>query len=182
MGIEGSQLLDAKTILSNIGIRHGLIVGDLGCGAKGYFTIQAAKMVGKTGQVIAFDILKSALASVGRRAKMEGLDNISTVWTDLEVHGAAKNLDERIDLALLFNTLYQSEKPLDMLSEAKRLIRPGGKIAVVEWKEGIGLIGPMEQYRIPLSKIRDFAKSVGLIEDRVFEAGPFHYGIVFRKN
>lgn len=181
MNIEKSQLLNAKTVLRAVGVGHGQVVGDLGCGGKGYFTLQAAKMVGDKGIVYAFDILKSALSSVASRARMERLENVSTVWTNLEIPGAAQVQDGRLDLALLFNILYQAEHRDRVMQEAVRLVRPGGTIAVVDWRKGAGPIGPEQNERMDIEEVRRLAKGLGLREHREFDPGDYHFGIVLIK-
>ncbi|PIP75226.1 hypothetical protein COW86_04980, partial [Candidatus Kuenenbacteria bacterium CG22_combo_CG10-13_8_21_14_all_39_9] len=86
----GKKLLDIQDILENrLGIVYGAKVADLGCGGNGFFTFKVARLVGKTGLVYAVDVLKMVLKNVENRAKMEGADNIKTVWSNLENFGAA---------------------------------------------------------------------------------------------
>ncbi len=81
-------------------------VGDLGCGNLGYFSVPAAKIVGQNGVVYAVDILKSVLQSVENIARQEGLDNIKTVWSNLEVVGATKITPASLDLIMVVNMLF----------------------------------------------------------------------------
>ena len=181
MSMEGSNLLNAKTILQTVGVGNGQVVGDLGCGAKGYFSLQAAKMGGDKGIIYACDVVKTALESVESRARMEGIENLTTVWTNLEISGATKIQDGRLDVALIFNILYQSDKRSQIMEEAIRLVTPGGKIAIVDWRKGAGPLGPLEKERVDLKEIQRLASSLGLQEEQTFEAGPYHFGAVFIK-
>src|SRR3989344_5685414 len=115
---SGSELLNPEKILARTNIREGMRVADFGCGASGHFVFPMSQMVGKDGKVYAVDILKSALASVESRAKIEGATNILTIWSDLEVFGGAK-----IDSASLDIVAFVNNQPNEaMLKEAARLL------------------------------------------------------------
>ncbi len=55
--------------------------------------------------------------------KTQGLDNIRTVWTDLEIKGATKIQESSLDLAILNNVLFQSTNMPEMIKESIRLIK-----------------------------------------------------------
>lgn len=177
----GDQLLDAQYLLKDVlEIPFGSRVADLGCGSMGYFVLQAAKLVGDKGRVYACDILKDVLSAVSGKARQEGLINVKTVWTNLEIVGATK-IDEPLDYAFLINTLFQSTKHAEMLAEAARLLKPAGKLLVVEWRASSGPIGPAADLRIAKETIEDLAQAAGLAKIKDFEAGASHYGLIFQK-
>ena len=104
----GNELINAKEFLTKVGIEEEMTVADLGCGARGYFSLQAARMVGSRGMVYAVDILPAALKGVEVNAKLLGINNIKTVWSDLEIYEATKIPAESLDFALLINILFLS--------------------------------------------------------------------------
>ena len=177
----GNELLNAKEVLEKAGITEGMKVGDLGCGSRGYFSLQAAKIVGKPGLVYAVDILKSNLQSVENEAKILGLSNVKTVWTDLEIYGATKIPASSLDFALLINVLFQTKDHQTIIKEAARLLKKDGKILVVDWKRTGAPFGPRIEERVSPEKIEEYAKLAGLVKELKFEAGPYHYGLVFKK-
>jgi len=111
----GSALLDVNFILEKARVKERMRVADLGCGTSGHFVFPAAKIVGVHGLVYAVDILKPLLESVARRARQENINNVATVWSDLEVYRATKIETESIDVALLINVLFYSQKRADIL-------------------------------------------------------------------
>jgi len=178
----GNELLNPEYILKDVlQIAYEAKVADLGCGSMGYFDLEAAKLVGNKGQVYACDVLKDVLSSVTSKARQEGLYNIKTVWTNLEKVGATKIPAASLDYALYCNTLFQSQKHKEMLSEAYRLVKPGGKLLVVEWSPSGGPIGPPKSIRIDQPTVEKLAAEVGFIKERSFEPGRYHYGIIFNK-
>ncbi|OGL77708.1 hypothetical protein A3J43_04420 [Candidatus Uhrbacteria bacterium RIFCSPHIGHO2_12_FULL_54_23] len=178
----GNELINSEWLLKEkAGLSFGMKVGDFGCGGGGYFALQAARLVGDHGQVFAVDILKSVLNNVLSRARSLGIENIATVWSNLELFGATKLMDSSLDSGLLINILFQNNEPDAILKEAARMIRKGGLLLVVDWKEGRFPLGPLPQDKVPASKVRDMARALGLTEKDSFDAGPFHYGLMFEK-
>jgi len=129
---SGDKLLNPEKLMKAVGVAEGMSCADLGCGSAGFFVLQAGEMVGKQGHVYAVDILKSVLESIDSKARLEGLDNVTPVWSDLERVGAAKIPEASLDGVFLISTIHQAHQPANMLKEAKRLLKPGGKLLLVE--------------------------------------------------
>lgn len=177
----GNELLNPIEILKRAGVEYNMVVADLGCGGAGFFTMQAARIVGDNGLVYAVDILKSALVSVEGLAKSSGIHNVTTVWSNLEIYGATKIPNHTLDIALLVNMLFQSKLHADILKEAARMMKPNAKLLVVDWKPAGSPLGPPPASRVHPDEIRKAASHLGLVEQDSFEAGPFHFGLLFTK-
>tara|TARA_B100001964_G_C14059523_1_gene520746 strand:+ start:62 stop:628 length:567 start_codon:yes stop_codon:yes gene_type:complete len=178
----GSQILNATEILKEIlKIKSGKTVADLGAGIAAYFTIESAKLVGDGGQVYAIDIVKDILSSIDSKAKMAGLYNIKTVWSNLEMVGAAKIADNSLDFALLVNTLFQSKKQTEMISEAFRLLKKGGKLLIIDWSDTAPAFAPPEELQVNKNVISDAALQLDMKLEQEFKAGPYHFGMIYIK-
>ncbi len=177
----GNELLDPEHLLKNVlEIPYGSKVGDLGCGSMAFFSLQAAKLVGDKGIVYSCDIQKDVLSSVEGKAKQEGLQNIKTVWTNLEMVGATK-ISGPLDYVLLVNTLFQSKAHQEMLKEAHRLLKKGGKLLLIEWRATSGPVGPAQDMKVPKELAETLTTEAGFKKLKDFEAGNSHYGIIFEK-
>jgi ubiquinone/menaquinone biosynthesis C-methylase UbiE len=178
----GNELLNARDILKNsLGLTFGARVADLGCGGNGFFTFQAADLVGEKGLVYAVDILKMVLKNIENRAKMWGVDNIKTVHSNLENFGATKINNDSLDFVLLVNILFQNKNPEKIIREATRMLRTAGKMLVIDWAEGRFPFGPKEETRITRERVSDLTLGAGLKKIKDIEVGRFHYGIIFEK-
>ena len=177
----GNVLLDPYYILEEIGLRPGMKIADLGCGAAGHFVVPAAKIVGENGKAYAVDLLKSVLNAVKSRVRFEGVKNLEAIWSNLEIYGATKIKAESLDVVLFANTLFQIKKNKEVLKEGVRLTAPGGKVAVVEWAQISSPFGPPVPKRATKQYIRGLAKKNNLKELKGFKAGPYHYALVFEK-
>lgn len=175
----GNELIDALKLFEQGNIKQGFKVADLGCGSSGHFVFPAAHLVGAEGLVYAVDILKPVLDSVERRARFEGLNNVVTVWGNLERAGGVKIENKSVDMALLVNTLFQIKDKQAVIKEAARILKPGGVLIVGEWKNAGVPFGPVSEVRLEPAAMKNLALGAGLKWVNDFEAGPYHYGIVF---
>ncbi|MFP4514929.1 MAG: class I SAM-dependent methyltransferase [Parcubacteria group bacterium] len=174
-------LLDIDSTLQEIPIEAGQKVADLGCGNFGYFILASAKIIGSQGIAYAVDIQKHHLKEVEKQAKKENLNQVKTVWTNLEKWKGAKIENNSLDVALLINTLNQSDKRADILREASRMIKKKGKLLIVEWLNKDVPFGPKPEKKVRKDAIIDAAPKLGLKLDKEFSAGEFHYGLLFSK-
>lgn len=164
-------------VVEKFDLRKGMIVADFGCGS-GYFTILAAKKIGKEGIVHAVDVMDSALDSVRSGAKIYSLFNINTIKGNLEKDGGSGLPDKSVDVVLMANILYQVNDKVAVVEEAKRILKNNGKIIVVEWTSDTPL-GPPSNKRVLKEEFKALAKKEDLIIEKEFDAGGSHYGLMF---
>jgi ubiquinone/menaquinone biosynthesis C-methylase UbiE len=101
----------------------GLVVGDLGCGT-GHLSALLAPHVRR---VIAVDGAEAMLASA--RARLEPRDNVEFRQGDLE----QLPLDDAVlDVATLALVLHHVSEPGRAIGEARRALRPGGRLLVID--------------------------------------------------
>lgn len=179
--MSSTDVLNPFKILERIGLRRGAWVADLGCGSTGHFVFPAAQMVGADGKVFAVDIRKNALQSIEKAARHEHFWNIETVWSDIEVMGAARIPDASLDLTLVVDNLYLAEHRDGLIQEAWRVTKPGGTLLCIEWMPGKTLIGPAEDRRLPGQEADQLWRRHGWAPIESFEAGAFHYALVYQR-
>jgi len=179
--IKTTTLFDISAILRKVGIEERQIVAELGCGNFGFFVFPLARLVGRQGRVYAVDILKPTLTEIGREAKKDNLPQILPVWSNLEVFKATKIETSSLDSALLVNVLHQSERKVEIMREAVRLLKRGGKLLIVEWKNIDLPFGPAPERRVRLESLKTAVPKLGLQIKEEFEAGPYHYGLILVK-
>lgn len=172
--------INPEKVLSQLGIQQGMKIADFGCG-HGYFSIPVAKMVGASGRVYAVDVLTEALEAVRSRTQLEHILNIETLRGNLEAARGSKIADGVTDMVLLHNVLFQSQKKNDIIKEAKRVLRPGGILEIIDWFPEKSAIGPQEGWRISADEVRQLAETENFMFKQNFEAGEYHYGLMFIK-
>lgn len=178
---EGETAIDPKKILQYCGIRPGMNLADLGCGPNGYFAIPMAKMIGPGSKVYAIDIIKTSLESLKSKADLIGLSNIITIWSNLEKVGAANVPRGTIDMCFIVNTLYQSDQHREILIETASLLKPSGKIVIIDWDKNIGSGGPLEHQRASKEELKKLASELSLKPIKEFMASKYHFGLILDK-
>ncbi|MFA5048029.1 MAG: methyltransferase domain-containing protein [Patescibacteria group bacterium] len=177
---DANELIKAD-VFGKTGLGPGMVLGDLGCGNLAFYTITGARVVGKNGVVYAVDILKSVLEAVSNRVKQEGLENIITVWSNLEVVGGAKIPSDSLDVALIHNVLFHSKKPELIIKEAARLLKLGGRLMIVDWLKVKSPFGPPLEDRPDPNNLKNICQKTGLKTVEDFQAGPYHFGLIYSK-
>ena len=166
------------TILEQLDISDNMIVADFGCG-HGYFTLPLSALVSQ-GKVYALDVVEEALEAVRSQAQLEGAINIETIHCNLEISGGSKLTEDSIDLVVLANILFQSQKKSAILKEAKRVLKTGGQIVLIEWIAG-STLAPKQGWFISKEQARKLVEAEGLTLDKELTIDNQHYGMVFKK-
>ncbi|MEN9582721.1 MAG: hypothetical protein RL641_675 [Candidatus Parcubacteria bacterium] len=170
---------DPSKILEQIEMTTNLVVADLGAGS-GFYTIAAAKkMKGGDGKVYAIEVQRDLLKHIEEIAKKDMLNNIDYIWGNIEKRGGTKIRDASIDIAIASNILFQVEDKKSFIEETKRILKPGGKLLVIDWSESFGGMGPTTDHVITASKAEELMATVGMKKIKNIEAGAHHYGILF---
>ncbi|MBU1102112.1 class I SAM-dependent methyltransferase [Patescibacteria group bacterium] len=172
--------IQPEKVLAQLGIEEGMKVADSGCG-HGYFTVPVAKTIGPEGKVYAVDVLAEALEVVRSRAQMENLLNIQTLRGNLEISGGSKTPGDSVDLVLIHNVLFQSQKKSDIIKEARRALKDGGRLELIDWLPEKKAIGPQEGWRISAEEAKNLVQEQGFSFERSFDAGEYHFGLIFTK-
>ena len=120
------RLEDVRKPLKQAGIKEGQTVLDFGCGP-GHYAIAAAKMVGANGKVYALDIHPLAAQSVEKKAKKEGLPNITTIISDRDT----RLPDQSVDIALAYDMISMVEDKEALAKELHRVLKPNGILSVL---------------------------------------------------
>jgi ArsR family transcriptional regulator len=105
-----------------------LEVADLGCG-EGYLTIEAARWAKR---VTAIDRSPDVLTRGKELARRRGVKNITWKRGDLQ---KVPIDDGTMDLVLLSQALHHAEEPRTTLREAHRILRPGGRVLLLDLRE-----------------------------------------------
>ncbi len=111
-------------------IKNGDTIVDLGCGP-GYFSIDMAKMVGNTGQIISVDLQPEMLAKVKKKAKEQNLSR-RIILHNCSQDRIGLSPDTAADFVLVFYMLHETPDPDKFLQEIKTFLKKDGKCLIVE--------------------------------------------------
>jgi SAM-dependent methyltransferase len=105
-----------------------LDIVDIGCG-EGYLTLEAARWARS---VIGIDRSSEVLERATALARRRRVSNVT--WKKGDFRKLPVK-DESIDVALLSQSLHHAADPADALSEAIRVLRPGGRVLILDLRE-----------------------------------------------
>jgi len=111
-------------------IKGGMSVLDIGCGP-GFFTMEMAKMVGKTGNVTGADLQEGMLEIVKKKIVKSGLQNV------IDLHKCQNDkigLSKKFDFILVFYMLHEVPDQSAFLKEIFTLLNQDGKVLIAEPK------------------------------------------------
>jgi ubiquinone/menaquinone biosynthesis C-methylase UbiE len=171
---------DPEKIVKQMGIFEGMRVADFGSGS-GHYTLAAAELVGEAGRVYAIDIQSELLKKVKNLSRAGHKGNIEVIRGDIEKIGGTKLADNTADVVLVSNVLFQLEEKENTVKEAHRILKPKGRIAVIDWTDSFGGTGPEPEFVVTKEHSRELFESAGFVYDRDINAGSHHYGMMFKK-
>ena len=180
-GMSSRGLIDAGKVLAAIGLARGQTVLDAGAGT-GHFSVAASALVGPAGTVWAIDVDRPSLDLLSRELFTNGIKNIRPLLANLA--GELPVRTSSVDLCIMVNVLhglaYEGRASV-AVAEMARVLRPGGRFAVIEFKKEEMSVGPPVEVRLRSDEVEVLATPSGFRRERIFEAGPYSYAIVFRK-
>ncbi len=178
--IPRGAFADPERAVDFLNIEPGMTVADFGAGSGAYVFAIASRMAG-SGRVYAIDVQKDLLRRIGNEAQRRGLTNVEVLWGDIESESGSKLHDGSANLVLLSNVLFQTEDTHLALEEALRVLKPTGRLVIIDWSESAGAIGPRADHVVSKETALSLAEKVGFSLVREFPAGEHHYGLIFKR-
>ncbi len=169
---------DPQKNIAQFGMGPGMSVADLGAGT-GFYSIEAARLVGSTGKVYAVEVQKDLLEKLKTNARNEHLLNIEVLWGDIEKIGGTRLRDASVDRVIASNVLFQIEHKDNFCLEIKRILKANGKVLVVDWSSQSPM-GPKNV--VPQQSAQSLFEKAGFVYDSAISAGDHHYGLIFKRN
>ena len=109
-------------------LEEGMTVLDVGCGP-GFFSVDMARMLGKSGRVIAADLQAGMLQKLGNKIQGTELEERITL------HKCEENrigVSEEVDFVLVFFVFHEIPNQEEFLAEMGSVLKPNGLVFVAE--------------------------------------------------
>jgi len=173
--LKTPKFLNPVSVIESLDLKETDVVADYGCGV-GFWTIPLAKKV-KKGKVYALSSNTDFIDLISNKARLEGLGNIKTKTIFLD-KGEIK-LEEKADLVIISNVLHVTKDPDNILKNAKKMLKPRGRILVIDFIKLNSIFGPPIRYRLSEEEVILKADKAGLHFKCIVDAGWYHYGLIF---
>jgi len=163
------------TMLERAGLEAGDRVVDIGCGPEGCYARAAAKVVGPAGCVLAVDVEPEAVGALSRRKLARQLR--------LEVCAPDQlpAADESHDLAVMAHTLHEVREIGGFLGEVNRVLKPGGRVMVVDWRKVDDGWPPAKKSRIARGDTQAILERAGFEVETAEFLDPSNYLVLATK-
>ena len=164
-------------MLEALRLKPGDIVADMGAGS-GYFTFPMAKAVGDRGKVYAVDIQPEMLAAIRQRATRDHVVNvepIASTETDPKLPAG------RLDLVLMVDVYHELAYPFEVLTKVRDALKPGGRIALVEYRKEDPAVMIKEVHKMSEAQILRELTALGFTHAVTVRTLPQQHLVILRK-
>lgn len=153
---ERLEELRIDSVIETLAPKSDAVIGDLGCGP-GLFALAFANACPK-GVIYASDVEPAQLDRVREHIARTSLQNIVPV---LASPSNPHFPPGRLDLVFISDTYHHVENRVEYMRQLQSVLRPGGRLALLEYKPGPLPVGPSADHKLP----------AGVIERELVEAG-----------
>ena len=178
-GKSSFDLIDFATFLSTVDLRGEIVFLDVACGI-GNYAIEIARQLKKTGTVHAFDLWEEGITKLRLKAGSLGLENIETLVCDVSKKIPLDS--QSVDICLMATVLHdlvEDGTHHGTLKEILRVLKPDGRLAVVEFKKMPGPPGPPEKVRLSPEGLHNVLAPLGFQCSGTVDLGTVTYLSVF---
>lgn len=180
-GKSSFDLINSDILKDVLPVKSGSVVLDLACG-KGIYSMFLSEIVGDAGLVYAVDLWQEGLQLLDKEIEDKNINNILPMLNDatekIEID------DYSVDVCLMATVLHDFEemnKSGAVLEQMKTILKPGGYLAVIEFKKIDGPPGPPKEIRLSEDETEKMVAGYGFRKVRTEDIGEYNYLMLFRK-
>lgn len=142
---EGLTLL-----MDGLELKPGQVVADIGAGS-GVISLMLSERVGPKGTVLAVDIQQEMLDALAAKCKQKGVTNVEPV---LGTTTSPRLKPGTVDLVVMVDVYHEFDMPFEMLSDIAQSLKPGGRIAFVEYRKEDPEVPIKEVHKMSVAQVR----------------------------
>ena len=188
-GISSESFIDAREVLSKLDLKGNEVFLDAGCG-DGHVSILAQELLDDEALIYALDNYQPSIEDLTSYVQAKKLTNIIPIQGDIA--GDIPLDDDTVDVCLLINVFHHfvaQESTDEAITELKRIIKPSGRVAVMDYKKMDTGYGPPLKFKRSPEEVEEMFTKHGLkmvqLDTEVgedLEGGvKSHYLLVFQK-
>jgi precorrin-6B methylase 2 len=174
---EREQEERTSLLLKELDLKPGMVVADVGAGS-GYLSRQMATRVAPGGRIVAVDIqpqMLDLLVKVAADPRYSNIEPHRGAVDDTRLPAAS------VDLAIMVDVYHELEFPYEVLESIVRALKPGGRVAFVEYRGEDFNVPIKSVHKMTERQIRLEAGHHALVWERTARRLPWQHLVLFRK-
>ena len=178
-GKSSYGLINAEKLFLEIGLKEDTVFLDAACG-RGDYSIAASRYIGARGRIYAFDLWKEGIDFLNHEIAVNHIENIHTRVVNISRRIPLE--DRSVDICLMATVLHDlilDKTDRAALKEIRRILKPCGTLAVVEFKKIAGPPGPPVDIRIDAIEVEKHLCPFSFRLVNEIDLGPANYLAVF---
>jgi ubiquinone/menaquinone biosynthesis C-methylase UbiE len=164
-------------VLAALDLKPGLVVADIGAGS-GFYSWRMGKKVSPRGVVYAVENQPEMFQLLRRQMSRRRASNVKAVLGTASDPRLPAN---SVDLAVLVDVYHELEFPHEMLAAIVRSLKPGGRLAVIEYRADDPKVPIKALHTMTEAQIRKEAAQHPLEWVKTVGTLPWQQVVVFRK-
>jgi ubiquinone/menaquinone biosynthesis C-methylase UbiE len=174
-GKSSFDLIRPDLLFPALQLQEDTVLLDVACGA-GNYSLAAAEFIGRQGAILALDLWPEGIEQLQQAAARQGFTQIKAMVAD--VSSKLPVAEDQVDICLLATVLHDLkavEAHESTLSEIARVLRPQGRLAVIEFKKIEGPPGPPLRIRLSPEEVERLVLPHGFRKIRQLDLGDYTY-------
>lgn len=174
-GKSSFNLIDSIRLFAELPLKEDIIFLDAACGS-GAYSIAASEYIGENGRIYSVDLWREGIENLQREIGIKQIKNIHAAIADISINIPVES--RSIDMCLMATVLHdlvQDGTEEGALQELKRVLKPNGFLAIIEFKKIEGPPGPPVQIRISPDELETMLQPHGFRKNNTVEIGPYNY-------
>lgn len=166
-------------MIETLDLKPGMVVADIGAGS-GVISVMMAKRVGPEGKVLAVDIQQEMLDALVEKCRLLNVPNVEPV---LGTNKSPRLDPATVDLAIMVDVYHEFDFPYEMLRDLAASLKPGGRIAFVEYRKEDPTVPIKEVHKMSEMQVRKEANlpELGLTWKKTDSRLPRQHVILFER-
>ncbi|HTF87411.1 MAG TPA: class I SAM-dependent methyltransferase [Planctomycetota bacterium] len=161
--------LDPERVLSKLALAPDAVVADIGCGP-GVFSLRFARAVPR-GVVYAVDVEPKQLDALRGQLLAGRFENVVPVLASYSTPHLPTN---SCDLIFLADTYHHIDDRVEYMHRLQRVLRRGGRLALLEYKPGPLPVGPPPEHKLAEGAMERELTEAGWTLSERFDTHPNH--------
>ena len=174
--------IDSQKLFKELNLTNNSVFLDLACGY-GDYSLAALDYMGQKGQIYAIDLWAEGIEALKDKINKNNIQRITPIIQD--VSQTLPLQQDSIDICLIATVLHdfiEVNNAKQVLKQVKRVLKTGGKLAILEFKKEDSQEGPPNEIRLLPQDVENHLLPYSFRKIKYVDMGKRHYLMIFENN